>query len=294
VLKTLDEENIHPIVLSGAALIETVYTNPAQRPMADIDLLVKPEDLTKLDFTLQRIGYTGKPALGNNEVHYSSPQSYIPEVTLDIQTSLWHLTQEELNKVWQSVREIYLDDTKALVLSSEDMLIYSLADTIVYHGFLSPIWLNDIKQIINRYETELDWEIILSKIRQYHLRIPVYLVLKRMVDLGEIRIPEWILTRLKPRYSDHLKVRFYQVVLEGPPINLIGAFIRFFTMREGKGQFKFFLRYIFPTRHSLIDRYRLTKQPALYPLFWFLRPVKHFWKASVVGWQIFSRTVGGW
>jgi len=56
-LEACNKVGLQVIVLKGAALAETVYENLALRPMSDIDLLVRKEDLLSLDKQLKTLGY---------------------------------------------------------------------------------------------------------------------------------------------------------------------------------------------------------------------------------------------
>ena len=57
VLQAFQEANILAIPLKGIALIESLYPNPAIRPMTDVDLLIKPEDFNRVKGILERAGY---------------------------------------------------------------------------------------------------------------------------------------------------------------------------------------------------------------------------------------------
>ncbi|MBM2834955.1 MAG: hypothetical protein HW406_2116 [Candidatus Brocadiaceae bacterium] len=45
------------IVLKGAALLSSVYENVGLRSLGDVDILVKPEDVSKIDTVLSQSGY---------------------------------------------------------------------------------------------------------------------------------------------------------------------------------------------------------------------------------------------
>jgi hypothetical protein len=52
----LGEHEIPVVVLKGAALLRTLYDDPAQRPLSDIDLLVDEQDVGRAGAQLQHIG----------------------------------------------------------------------------------------------------------------------------------------------------------------------------------------------------------------------------------------------
>ena len=45
------------MLLKGAALLSTVYDNPAHRPMSDIDFMIREEDLEKAHLLILKKGY---------------------------------------------------------------------------------------------------------------------------------------------------------------------------------------------------------------------------------------------
>jgi hypothetical protein len=57
ILDTFGRENISSLVLKGPALAWTVYPDPATRPFADIDLLVRPDQYMKARNILNQLGY---------------------------------------------------------------------------------------------------------------------------------------------------------------------------------------------------------------------------------------------
>ena len=58
VLSSFNKEDLKVIPLKGIFLAEKVYNNIALRAMTDIDLLVKKEDLPKIDEVLDNLGYS--------------------------------------------------------------------------------------------------------------------------------------------------------------------------------------------------------------------------------------------
>jgi hypothetical protein len=57
ILNALQERGVKVIVLKGAALAEIVYPKRALRPMSDIDLLVRKEDVSTVEDKLVEMGY---------------------------------------------------------------------------------------------------------------------------------------------------------------------------------------------------------------------------------------------
>ncbi len=60
VLAALNREQLQPVALKGIHLAACVYDEPALRPMNDIDLLFRPEELPQAEAILETLGYGGK------------------------------------------------------------------------------------------------------------------------------------------------------------------------------------------------------------------------------------------
>jgi hypothetical protein len=57
IVRAAAQEGVRVLPLKGAALVERYYAEPGLRPMADIDLLVRPEELPRLDRALAGLGF---------------------------------------------------------------------------------------------------------------------------------------------------------------------------------------------------------------------------------------------
>lgn len=57
ILAAAADAGVAALPLKGAVLAEHYYPDPALRPMADLDLLVRPEELPRLDAAMARLGF---------------------------------------------------------------------------------------------------------------------------------------------------------------------------------------------------------------------------------------------
>lgn len=74
-LRALAEADIPTIVLKGAALVQTVYAEPALRPMEDFDVLVPREQFARAVDVLLDGGWTFHPPLAEPEAHFVFQQA---------------------------------------------------------------------------------------------------------------------------------------------------------------------------------------------------------------------------
>jgi len=139
VLKILQNEDIPVIVLKGAALAETVYQNIALRPMGDVDLLVKKEDLHRAETTLLNLGYVipeiylEKKDWYWKEHHHLTP--YLKNITIEVHWNIAppsHQFQIDINGMWDRARLTKIANIEALVLSHEDLILHLCLHNMVH------------------------------------------------------------------------------------------------------------------------------------------------------------------
>ncbi len=144
----LASENISVVLLKGAALLDTVYADPGLRPMEDIDLLVRKEDLSGLKEVLKQNGY---------KTDHRFPQMFHKDdVRIDVHTSLMHTSRIKSRQALFPVhqRQIFNQSLPwgeefSLVRVPDEFthLIY-MAHHMIKHSFSKLVWLVDFFLIV--------------------------------------------------------------------------------------------------------------------------------------------------
>ncbi|UCC38711.1 MAG: nucleotidyltransferase family protein [Candidatus Aminicenantes bacterium] len=216
ILKALGTTGPQVIVLKGAALAEIVYKNLAFRPMLDIDLLVKNEDINGLDKKLKALGY-GPSDSNVNDIDLSS--SYL--TTLDYRSSSehsfslhihWHFVNStvpnyslveniKMENIWRDAVEAEIADAKTLVMAPHHLLIHLSEHALrVSHSLSKISFFYDIHETINSHEEQLDWDCLISESFEFNLNRMVYLSLYFTSEFLATRIPEYVFSGLKPEH----------------------------------------------------------------------------------------------
>lgn len=162
ILSALRQAEIQVIPLKGVWLAERIYDDGACRPMADIDLLVAPQDLDRAHKVLERIGYTtddfSLEVTGGKHLHFHKPG--MPK-TLELHWRLWQ-TQEAVDnddahdQVWTSLDNASLHGVPVSVFPVEREIVY-LADHILRHDWSVPLKAYlDFALLCARFGAQLD------------------------------------------------------------------------------------------------------------------------------------------
>lgn len=185
-------DKIDIMVLKGAALAPTIYRDPALRPFADIDLLVREDKIDQAKEILLAAGYEIAPELlsekFNRKYHVNLP--FVRRGPTPVHIELhWKLADPfseiafDHDALFARANDIRIADRPALVLSTEDEIVY-LASHLDNHGYLNHtiaargrvaefvfdelsgnrlIWFTDLQEIVSA--GGFSWEIVLERTR---------------------------------------------------------------------------------------------------------------------------------
>ncbi len=208
VLISFNRLGIAVIVLKGAALAFTIYPNPGLRPMADLDLLIRKDDIACALEILQELGYAPSK-ISNPAVWYEEHQHQhcTPYVSNDGQTTieLHHdllpankYVHVPIEQLWRHARPIAIDSAQSLGLSLEDLLLHLCLHVSFNDGFLG--WLRyacDVSVILDKFEQELNWHQFVENARAYGVARYAYYALWMAEQTVTDRIPTVVMTDLK-------------------------------------------------------------------------------------------------
>jgi hypothetical protein len=267
VLKILRRDSIPVIALKGAHLAELVYGNRALRFMSDLDLLVRKDDLMKVDALLLEMGCTpteqnrivGKD---NNEFVYLMPKR---DVSLEIHWSILSSVFPfaiDTDGQWARSKPAIIAGVDASVLCPEDLLLHLCLHAGCTHGFEPGLKLFcDISEILQHNGGSLDWGLVQRRTREWGIGKCVYLTLKLTSELLGVALPEGLMESLKPsdfdeRFVDLAKDQiFSRRSRTGQPLSMWPAVARFWGANRLRDKVSLFLKGFFLPREAMARLY---------------------------------------
>ena len=186
VLKAFKDAGIDVIVLKGAFLAETIYKNISLRPMGDIDLLIKKEDLHKVKKELSQLMYHAPiyPTKWHEqwqnewaeEIHFTNQDKNIMiDVHWDIQPPSTPF-QIDINKFWENAQPVKIAGVETLMFAPEDLLqnLCLHLDKELNKGISLLRWYCDIAEVIRHYEEKINWKYLVQSSKNYGIEKPIY------------------------------------------------------------------------------------------------------------------------
>ena len=303
VLKAFKKAGLQVIVLKGAALAETVYGNLALRPMSDVDLLVKKEDLYHIDEQLKILGYFPSDR-AVNDIDFSS--TYL--TTLDYRSSFknfpsfhihWHFVNStiphehytkniKMEDIWQDAEKTRIAQVETWVMAPHHLLIHLSEHALrVTHSLGKLSFFCDINEAINFYQQRLDWDRLIKDSFKFGLDRMVYLTLYFTSEFLAATIPENVLLKLRPKRL-RLSERIFMSSISNNNRFPGSSYLIHLSMNKGLfKKMKFVGKTFFPPRHIIAQRSYTS--PSKVDSTYYLRRIKevfsyvfkiiaHFWR----------------
>lgn len=219
ILNGLQKEAIPTVLLKGVVLAEAAYGNRAARPMSDIDLWLRDEDMTRVALLLTDLGFKqavekeDRPLalqqLSGGEIQFYNPQTRgLVELHWSGFPGWWvqRTAVVDDNAIWQRSQPLELtglsaepgDSPPARRLSPEDMVIQLAVHQAISSQFAQrPLGsLLDVALAVRRWP--VDWRIIASRAQSWRVGTAVWLVLHLTEALIGLPGVATALNQLKP------------------------------------------------------------------------------------------------
>ncbi len=208
-----------PLVpIKGLSLLEDIYSENSIRPMSDIDLLVKEEDLRRAERLFDGLGYS-KDLDGLKQEYWlkakcqllfrkkSSPGRDIIELhfNFDYKKEAFSIVEQ----AWKRIRQVWVGADYIDLLSPEDNLFSLVLHQRVRGKSLSLKYVLDAGLLLKRYGPSFDWGYLLRAAKEAKVEASLYFLLSTL-DICKIGyVPEAIYKQLPvPHYKRRLSRAF--------------------------------------------------------------------------------------
>jgi hypothetical protein len=172
----LRHAGVETLTLKGIALAQTVYPEAGSRPMADIDLLVRPAERAVALEVLRGLGYRTPGAAAD---HHAASRSFAELVRDGTLIDLhWHVArylrfegvvQVDHDGLWRRARPLVTPAGRSLALCAEDLLLHLILHLTLGSDFARVLWYADIDAVVRRYADELDWGRLVAEAERWRI-----------------------------------------------------------------------------------------------------------------------------
>ncbi len=245
------------IVLKGAALLSSVYEDFGLRMLGDVDILVKPEDVPKIDKVLSQCGYQSDYEPSCYRVtNYLNSLVYGKNGSPLLLHLHWHLINNalpnyvyaekiDMDKIWNEAVPLKIRESEVLCLAPHHQLLH-LSEHAMKHSYNTLIHVWDIHQVISHGKEKLDWERVCRESGEFQLRSPLFYSLWLSKEYFGACIPQEILEFLRPRHKGVGEKIFSSLLRRGKRKEKLCWLFYFSHISTWQKKIKFVFRTIFP------------------------------------------------
>jgi hypothetical protein len=285
ILDRLAAQGVEALLLKGLALAQTVYGGAGLRPIADLDLLVHPEGVRPALRILTEQGYhrAGLEVRPDADLAYESHvrlekaglvQSVV-EVHWTLFDSPYYQQSLPMAWFWQTALVVQLGDIPARVLGPAAQILHLCGHLVVQHGAERArlLWLHDVAEVLVFYQSQLDWEELLTRAQECQLVLSVQQVLRQVADEWGGPVPAAVQTQLdalRPS-AEEVQVVGWRTAAKRPVAQ------RFWSDLASMSGWRQRLHYawiqMFPSMAYMVSRYHIRHRlllPLYYPYRWWV------------------------
>ena len=179
------------MVLKGAALNLALCEGPGDRPMSDLDLMVRVEHSDRASTVLEQLGCRrGVSHVREDffprfhyEMEYRAGRTWPLRIDLHVRPfrPLRYAGVVGPEAFWSRAEPVRIGEATVLVPAPGDMLIHLAAHAAV-HGFSRGQWLKDVHRWAFAYRDRIDWDEFISAVREWRLAAAVQAAADRVED----------------------------------------------------------------------------------------------------------------
>ena len=233
VLEGMSSAGVEVIPLKGAYLLNTVYPDVSLRPIGDLDVLVREDDLSPAAAVLAELSYRSRSGerlvvKRGRDTHHHLPRVLSPDGSVELELHR-HVVRGgtplhfPIERFWERSINGVVGDQQARLLAPRDLVTHLCLAFFMDrrrrargHGSLRQ--LVDLSESIRYFEREVDWAGMVEEFVGGSLQGPLYTSLRTARELLDAPVPEDFLQAFRPRGFDEV---------------LLGHFLRLKVLREG-------------------------------------------------------------
>jgi len=190
ILPALQQAEVEVILLKGALFCTELYEDLGLRPMSDLDILVRTEQIGQAVRAISALGYESVGVFLNKEqqqwsthdvhLHQKGESGVDVEVHWSLASAAADRFQPEMDWFWETKQPDRRGRAGVYRLSPTATLLYLCAHLALQHGigYGGLLWLVDITRYLGQEDRAIDWELAAEKAAAFQWSAALYYTLK--------------------------------------------------------------------------------------------------------------------
>jgi len=273
VTTALEDAGIPAILLKGHALARTVYPDPALRHSADVDILVKPDDIPACEPIFARLGYSCPHKTFYTSRYSAHHQNFYPsgkgipvELHWVTDSGYGMFTPDWLDNAFERKIPVHSDDLSCYTLDPVSHLTFLAYHHVFQHQALRLDWIYDIAGLMHSLRVPDDWETLSSTCVANHIRIPLEIALTAASLWAGVAIPEAFADRFGWGTASEREERLWKYAKKRGSCIHSGMYLTLQGMPSHYERVRYCYRFVLPCREVMNNRFKKSESPLDIPL----------------------------
>ena len=249
-MEVLGHERIEALTLKGASLMDNIYSDVGERPMGDIDLMVRPEDHQQFINLLYSLGYEKDKDTSHIFIRDSvSVDLHIHALNIDRIGGRKSLFLKGMEPIWKKSVP-WRAGFRWLRRPDDADNIILLSQHLMKHSFSRLIWLLDIYNLLKNRDVGF-WRGLSKRADQLSQRRSLSYTLYLLKGLFFFSPPKGSGLEDLTKRLNRLERGVMGIKIRGLSIDRMGPLMAFFCVRGTISRIGFILESLFPGKDVL-------------------------------------------
>lgn len=252
ILRAFEASGVAVMPLRGVALAERLYGEITARPMGDLDLLVRKEDLPRVGDTLRGLGFQELEHRRGFAQTFSYTLVFLKErhgwIIVEPHWTIAYpprIERFDMKGVWQRAGRGRVAGVETWLLGREDLLLHLCLHLAHPDGTAPLLWFYEVDRLLRQEGNAFDWPLFCAIAGEAKAGVLLSLVLGTVKAGFDTPIPSWVLAQLSREPS--VEGRLLRMMAGTSDVNGKEEMALFLTLPGVRARLSYALGLLFPS-----------------------------------------------
>ena len=268
-LRAFRDHGIPCLPLRGLALAERLYGNIPPRPMGDIDLLVRKEDLHRVQALFVALGFSEMDRRPGFASAFSYTLEFFVERSLMVVVEPhWTIAYPpfadrlDMEAVWNRCTRARVVGEETLSLGREDLLVH-LCLHLTHRDDAPFLWVYELDGYLRQESDSMRWDLVLSLSHEAGIARLVWHALNEAITKLGAPVPADVIDALGRPEPGRTTGPLAQRLVETSTVDGVESLATFFAVKGLGAKFRYARALLFPQPEFMMLQYGLTHRRQL-------------------------------